>query len=65
MKRKIKPHKGGRTERLEIRVSPLVKDWLLSQEVSASDWIEAQAKKAMQVENMEYQGVLGWVEKES
>lgn len=64
MKRQIKPHKGGRTEQVLIRVTPLVKEWLQQQE-NISDYIIALVMKDMPApEGWEYQGVLGWVEKE-
>lgn len=45
-KRQITPHKGGRTERLFIRITPASKERLQAicetQDISTADWIEQQ-----------------------
>ncbi len=51
MKRPIKSHKGGRTERLDVRLEPEIKTWLQSK--GAADWITAKVREEQQADYAE------------
>jgi len=46
----MKAHKGGRTERLYIRITKQSKDYLESKGISIADWIE-QKIQSERIEN--------------
>lgn len=54
-KRPIKAHKGGRSERMEVRLTPEIKRFFDALPISAADWIEQKAREDLKKAQTEEQ----------